>query len=79
MNFSLEVKVLKVAGHFVAVAQPGGLTIRGRPADSAELAVRNLFFVLAGQSQNDDAALGVALLVEGTTLDAQLALGDGGD
>jgi hypothetical protein len=69
MQITLETDVVQVGKRFVAFARPGGFQVRGTPALTAEGAFRNLLWTLSGNGpQNDDAELGIALLVEGTTL-----------
>jgi hypothetical protein len=78
-NFSVQVNVFKVADHFVAGTKMAGFTIRGKLAKTEGDAARNLLWKLAGQDNDDDAFLAVDLAAQGTTLDEQLALSDGGD
>lgn len=78
-KLSVNVTMMEVvSGTFIAVTQIAGITIRGRRANTAQYAVRNLFHVLANASESsDDALLALDLLVEGTTLNERLALEDG--
>ena len=83
-GLTVDVKVLELAGkHHIAVARLGGITLRGRRAEDATGAVRNLFWRMGGTtggSEDDEAILAIDLALEGKQLDAQLeALGDGSD
>jgi hypothetical protein len=73
MRIVLEASIIRVGNLHVAGAEVGGFHIRGAPAKSAEGAFKGLLWTLSGNGpQNDDAQLGLALLVQGTTLEAEV-------
>jgi hypothetical protein len=72
MKLTVSVSIISIASKYMAATQLGGFTIRGRSAATEVLAVRNLFFVLAGETDNDDTNLAVELALSGTTLDMAL-------
>lgn len=71
----VSIKVVKVAGVYIAMTKLGGLTIRGGTRTDQVQAVQSLFQVLGGQSGNtDDALLAVSLGLQGATIDEALQL-----
>lgn len=75
---TIEVDVIKVGTGYIAATLLGGINVRGKRADSARLAVANLFYALQSDS-NDDASIALDLALEGVTLGEALAIesGDG--
>lgn len=73
----VDVKVIRLGKLYMAATQLGGITTRGRSAAEPGDAVRNLFWKLSGQDGDDDARVAVELALEGTDMNAQMALGDG--
>lgn len=73
MKLSIDVTVINLVGnrHF-AVTELGGIRVRGKAADNAPTAVRNLLWKLSGTDHDDDALLAVDLAAEGTSLDDRL-------
>jgi hypothetical protein len=77
MNLNVNISVVEIGSKFVAVTKVGGFTLRGKSATTSALAVRNLFFTMAGEdAASDDAVLGIELALSGTTIEAAL-LNDG--
>lgn len=73
MQLTLNVALIKVGSRYLAFSKVGGMDIRGDSASKPAQAVRNLLFTLSGNGpKNDDAEIAVDLLIEGTTLDAEL-------
>lgn len=64
-----NIRVTKIGKLHLAVTQIGGITLRGKPADDATDAVRNLLWRLS-RTEDDDATVALSLAVEGTNLQA---------
>ena len=74
MNLNVNISVINIGSKFVAVTKIGGFTLRGKSAETEALAARNLFWTLAGngESNSDDAILGIELALSGTTIETAL-------
>lgn len=73
-QLTVSISVVPVAKRFLALTRLGGITVRGKSADTASDALRNLFYVLASTTE-DDAVLGVELLAAEQDLTPELTEG----
>lgn len=64
---TIPVNIMKVGTGYIAATVLGGVTIRGRRAETEPVALRYLFVSLA-EATNDDVAIALELFLEGTTL-----------
>lgn len=78
MKLTIDVQVVKVSESYIAGTTLGGFTLRGKRATDKAGAVRNLLWLISG-NDSDDAALGLELAIDGTTMEDQLALDAGDD
>lgn len=73
MQVTVTVNVVQIGPKWVAMAEIGGMRVRSSPSNKPEPALKNLFWKLSGNGpQDDDAELGMALLLAGTTLEAEI-------
>jgi ethanolamine transporter EutH len=81
IEYTLPITVVDLAGiHVVALANMGGIVVKGRMAQDVGSAIRNLFTAL-GHNPSDEALLAVDLFASrediGGVFDAGRALTDG--
>ncbi len=73
MQVTVTVTLAKIGPRWVALTEIGGFKVRGAPAAKPEPALKDLFWKLSGNgTRDDDAELGVALLVAGTDLETEM-------
>jgi hypothetical protein len=72
VNLSLSIQIVPIGNKFVAISKVGGFTVRGKSAESAELAIRNLFFALVSSSASSSPRVASSLssTIETALLDA---------
>lgn len=73
MQVTVTFTLAKIGPRWVALTEIGGFKVRGAPAAKPEPALKDLFWKLSGNgTRDDDAELGVALLVAGTDLETEM-------
>lgn len=73
MQITLAVTILRLGRRYVATSDIAGFRVRGAPSSNPVAAFRGLLWTLSGNGPpNDDADLGVHLLLEGTDLTKEM-------